>query len=95
MPRSAKAVITVVLWLSSISFVGEQAAAQLSLTLNYQDVTDASGIRFGLHFAPGLPGLFPTQQSRFGAGGAVSDYDRDGDLPAAYLRDRILWMFTT
>ncbi|MCA8963098.1 MAG: hypothetical protein KDC38_21390, partial [Planctomycetes bacterium] len=46
----------------------------------FVDRTAASGIRFGLHRAPALPGLFPDEQGRYGAGGAVSDFDRDGDL---------------
>lgn len=54
----------------------------------FTDITATCGIRFVHHDAPPVPPLFDGQNTRFGVGGAVSDYDRDGDLDV-YVCDSI------
>lgn len=54
-------------------------------SLEFEDQTLTSGLLHKLREGTPLNGLFPSEQSRYGAGPAVADYDRDGDLDVYFV----------
>lgn len=72
--------------LCAIALLGTAPAAAQMSGLRFADRTVASGLQHALREgAQPLAGLVPFEQSRWGAGAAVADYDRDGDLDVYFL----------
>jgi hypothetical protein len=65
-------------------------AAEAQFPVRFRDATVASGIDALHHDAPPVPPLFDGQNTRFGVGAAVSDFDRDGDHDV-YVCDSFGW----
>src|SRR5690606_24658310 len=79
-PRGAISGWTRALAVMAFAAVAVPAAAQVS----FADVTDACGIEMTHGASAAIPPLLGEQGTRFGAGGAVGDYDGDG-WPDVYL----------
>ena len=65
-------------------------AAPGQFPVRFRDATATSGIDFVHHDAPPVPPLFDGQNTRFGVGAAVADFDRDGDHDV-YICDSFGW----
>ncbi len=65
-------------------------AAAGPFPVRFRDATAASGLDFAHHDAPPVPPLFDGQNTRFGVGAAISDFDRDGDHDV-YVCDSFGW----
>jgi hypothetical protein len=62
------------------------ASLAVAADVTFVDATAACGLAHVHHDAPPVPPLLPGQNTRFGIGAAVGDYDRDGDHDV-YLPD--------